>query len=68
MSTYGEDFARANRLTAKQVDALEEIRDGGYAAIGLRTLHSLAKRGLIEYADGEYRISGHGLNVLMANS
>lgn len=68
MRTIGEEFTANNRLTAKQVDALEEIRDGRIAAVGLRTLHSLAKRALVEYKDGRYVITGHGLNVLMANS
>lgn len=68
MRTMGEDFAANNKLTAKQIDALESLRDGGNPAIPLRTLNPLIKRGLVEYDGSGYVISGHGLNVLMANS
>lgn len=68
MSTYGEEFAASNKLSVLQADALEGLRDGGVRYIPARTLNSLRRRELVEYKDGRYVITGHGLNVLMANS
>lgn len=68
MRTIGEEFTASNHLTAKQIDVLEELRDGESVAIPSRTLAPLLNRGLIELVGEKFTITGHGLNVLMANS
>lgn len=70
MRTMGEDFAANNKLTAKQIDALEELRDYDRGEIDpktiipARTLTSLVKRGLVD----DQGITGIGYDVLVANS
>lgn len=69
MRTFGDEFKAENRLTAKQVEALDEL--SGYepdevdpaTIIPARTLTSLRKRGLAD----DHGITGVGYDVLAAH-
>lgn len=68
-TSFGQDFKSENRLSAKQIDMLDDL--SGYShgevdpayIIPARSLSALRKRGLVD----DFGITAHGMNVLNAH-